>query len=359
MTRQTPSQAPVRCGGPGDALDAIPFMLGFYPTESLVMLCLSGPRCRFGPVLRFDLPDPAEEADVVTEALELLVNRTTCDRALLVVYTDEGSADPLAPLPRQELLLEARRQFNGAEVGIRDAVVVRHGRWWSLMCDDPLCCAPEGTVIEHDVPSAVELAYLAAGAPPPAKSRDTIVDSLRHRPSEPIAAELERLGSGALEAGPLLTQLREVVEHAMFSRRRGALDPVTIALLIWLVQHVAVRDEATEIPYADELHDAIGLWQEVFVACPDSHRPQVGAVLAVLAWETGGGALANVVIESVLTIDPGHKLSNLTLTLLSNGIRPDGRETRSQAESRARRLRRAGRRAQAGQRSRPRAGRRG
>ena len=368
MPRHTLNETRVRCGGPGDALDAIPWMLGFAPTESLVMLCLNGPRSQFGPVLRFDLPDPAVGPVLVAEALALLLERTTCREALLVVYTDQGSADPLSPLPRQELLLEARRQFGAVKVGIRDAVVARHGRWWSLLCDDPLCCPPEGTPIEHDVPSAVQLAYLSTGAFPPMPSRGAITESLRQRPSDALMAELERLAGAApgLGTDTLMTQLRDVVEHANGRRARlgaGSLEPATIALLIFLVQHIPVRDEATEIPCDDELAEAVGLWQEVYVSCPDAYRPDVGGILAALAWEAGAGALATCACESVLEIDADHRLTLLITSLLANGIRPDPRDTRSQTEARARAAQRAARRAarrqRPGNRSRSRTAARG
>lgn len=332
MTRPRQSTS-VSCRGPGDALDAIPWMLGFAPTESLVLLCLHGPRSRFGPVIRFDLPAPAEESVVVAEALELLLQRTDCDHALLVAYTDEGSADPLAPLPRQGLLLEARAAFEAADIGVRDAVLARHGRWWSLLCDDPLCCAPEGTPIVRESPSAVELAYRSAGAIPPSSSRASLAETLCRRPDEAVTRELARLDALAgpesdpgLRPDALVAQLHEILAHDAARRAASVhapLEPAMTALLIFLVQDVAVRDAATEAPPDDELSAAVSLWREVYTACPDARRPQVGALLAVLAWQGGCTALATCACESVLAIDPAHNLARLTATLIANGIRPD------------------------------------
>ncbi len=46
----------VRVSGPQGIIGSIPYLLGFHPEESLVMLCLRGERNRMGPVLRIDLP---------------------------------------------------------------------------------------------------------------------------------------------------------------------------------------------------------------------------------------------------------------------------------------------------------------
>ena len=331
MPRQTPNnQTRVRCGGPGDALDAIPWMLGFVPTESLVMLGLCGPRLQFGPVLRLDLHDPEIDEVIIAELLEIIVGRNVCDQVILVVYTDRGSSDPLALLPRQALLQAASTRFEAVGIGVRDAVVARHGRWWSLLCDDPLCCAPEGTAIAHEIPSAIELAYRSAGVIPPMPSREALVDSLRLRPAAAVEVELGRLAAlgPGFQSGSLETQLRDIVGRDLGRRGAQPLEPAVIALLIFLVQHVAVRDAATELPYAGELAAAVALWREVYVATPEHYRPQVGAVLAVLAWEAGASALAACACESVLALDPGHKLSRLTLSLVGSGIRPDPRLSR-------------------------------
>ncbi len=56
--------------GPGDVAVMIPYLLGFQPLESLVLVALEGARKRFGPVLRVDLVD---DPDLRREQVERIV----------------------------------------------------------------------------------------------------------------------------------------------------------------------------------------------------------------------------------------------------------------------------------------------
>lgn len=55
MMHPAPHAAAVKVDGQAGALGAAAALLGFHPTDSLVLLCLSGPRRRIGPVIRIDL----------------------------------------------------------------------------------------------------------------------------------------------------------------------------------------------------------------------------------------------------------------------------------------------------------------
>ena len=80
----------VKISGPADILGVLPHRLGFHPTESLVVVCLEGPRNRDRLVMRFDLP--AEECDDALVGLVLeRVRAMNATGALLVVYTEQPS----------------------------------------------------------------------------------------------------------------------------------------------------------------------------------------------------------------------------------------------------------------------------
>ena len=50
------STPPIKVSGPAEILGTIPVLLGFHPEDSLVVVGLSGPQLRVGPVARADLP---------------------------------------------------------------------------------------------------------------------------------------------------------------------------------------------------------------------------------------------------------------------------------------------------------------
>src|ERR1700712_3745100 len=81
----------VRLTGRRGLLAAIPAMLGFHPEESLVMICLSGPRRRVGPVIRIDLDDPAgrDRSGAAGPVSQFLAHALRySDEVALVCYTD-------------------------------------------------------------------------------------------------------------------------------------------------------------------------------------------------------------------------------------------------------------------------------
>src|SRR5688500_5602070 len=124
-------------------LQAIPYLFGFAPRESLVLLGLRGPRKRVMFQLRVDLPRDVVDAELVSDhVVDVLLRQDGVDHVLVVLYGDE-------PGPPTELdralweVLEDRMDDEGAPVDVVAAMVVRGDRWWSLDCVDPRCCPAE------------------------------------------------------------------------------------------------------------------------------------------------------------------------------------------------------------------------
>ena len=124
----------IRLGGPSDILAVLPYQLGFHPRDSLVVVSLHG--TRMGLVQRIDLP-PAEHAAAAVEAMLPALLREAPDGVLLLGYErTEGEACPWS----RPWLTPA----DEAGLAVRDRIVVRDGRWFSLQCDDPSCCPAGG-----------------------------------------------------------------------------------------------------------------------------------------------------------------------------------------------------------------------
>ena len=72
---QLSEPARVRLSDPADLAAAIPYLLGFPPEESLVVISLRGPRKRIGLTMRWDLPDESLDDDFAEQiALRLAAN---------------------------------------------------------------------------------------------------------------------------------------------------------------------------------------------------------------------------------------------------------------------------------------------
>src|SRR4051812_49810640 len=84
----------VRMSDPGEIAAAVPYLLGFRPEESVVLVALGGPSGgRLGLIVRVDLPAPEDAA----EAAEVAANGIATDRpaGVLVLIVSEAPDEPL------------------------------------------------------------------------------------------------------------------------------------------------------------------------------------------------------------------------------------------------------------------------
>lgn len=83
MSEPASTPTTVRLAGVEGLLSAIPTMLGFEPSNSLVVACMSGERNRLGPIIRLDLDSlHGEEANLKRMVAQY------AERAIVVVYAD-------------------------------------------------------------------------------------------------------------------------------------------------------------------------------------------------------------------------------------------------------------------------------
>src|SRR5689334_6453174 len=116
---------------PADLLAAVPYLFGFHPADSVVLVGLDDRRVAFQA--RADLVTPA--APVAEQLAEVLV-RQGLRQALIIGYGPAARADPMV----RALIAELAR----AGVVTREALRVAGGRYWSYTCTVPECCPPDG-----------------------------------------------------------------------------------------------------------------------------------------------------------------------------------------------------------------------
>ena len=152
MTSTDPPQLTVR--STADLISAVPYLLGFHPVESLVLLAMRGTRIVF--VARGDLPEPGKPAELrqAAEYLAAVISRQGVDAVTIIGY---GPPNRVTPAVDE---MEAMAQRAG--LMIFDALRVTDGRYWSYRCDEPRCCPPEGIPFDPAT-SAVAAAATFAG----------------------------------------------------------------------------------------------------------------------------------------------------------------------------------------------------
>lgn len=152
---------------PAELADALPYMLGFHPSDSLVLVAVHGEGGRFGGRLRVGIPTaPAEWEDTARQVADCLIRgseRRGGKPDGIVVYLcqeprEEESGQRV--MTRLRPLAQRIRLACGAlDVPVLEALCLSEGRFWSYVCPDERCCPAEGTRL-----AAVGTSVMAATA---------------------------------------------------------------------------------------------------------------------------------------------------------------------------------------------------
>lgn len=306
-----PLTAPsARIRRPEDLLAAVPYLLGFHPADSAVVLGIAGGQLTFAA--RADLPAPGEAPEALADHLAAVLARQRVRAAVLVGY---------GPAERVEPALTALRAV--LPIDVYDVLRVTEGRYWSYTCANPECCDPAGTPFDVSTsPVAAAATYAGAVALP---DREALVariapvdgagrESMR-RATVRARERLARDPSAVLPTGE--AAVRAAIERY---RSGGALTDDEVAELTVLLRSVPVRDRAWREITEPEPH--VRLWADVLRrAEPDLAAPPA-SLLAFAAWRAGDGALAAVAVERALACDPGYSLARLLADILRAGTPP-------------------------------------
>ena len=363
---------------PGDMVDALPFLLGFFPSDSIVALGLQGPRRRQGGTVRIDIPDPSVWPQAAEEVARFLVALSEHrDRApdAVILYL---CRDPAPGRSGREVCEELRplaallaAAFRAAGIPVHDSLCVSAGRWWSYSCDNASCCNEEGTPVER--PGSTP-AVAAAAAYAGIQVRGSLKEL--HRELDPVVTPSADAQLRAFEqAIPALVgelgrrggreEVRErtveLVDAAVSRFRAGAeeLPPVEAARLILGLQDRMARDRAAEWLDPPDVEHAQRLWRFLARRCAVPFENQAAAPLSLLgwtAWVTGDQVTARVALGRALAADPDYTFAQLLYQAVNSGAEPHELCATLRDERRSRLRRGAGRRP--GEHGRGRRGRR-
>src|SRR5262245_28363901 len=99
----TPLRPRLHRDDPGTLIAAMPGMLSFPPTDSIVLVTYTGePELCLESVLRLDLPGPEHVADAAHQLCLVAANHDA--RVVEVLVLGGGGADPPAALPHRDLV---------------------------------------------------------------------------------------------------------------------------------------------------------------------------------------------------------------------------------------------------------------
>lgn len=362
MNSTEPARLSVR--SPADMVAAVPYLLGFHPADSVVVVAIRGRRVVF--VARGDLPAPGADPGPAARHLAQVVARQDADAATVVGY---------GPAARVTSVVDAIGDaLTAIGVVVLDALRVTEGRWFSYLCAEPSCCPAEGRPYDpaaSQVSAAAvfagqvalpDRAALAAQVSPldgpvrlamrraTGRARLRLAaltgrsSTLSGSPMGGATADGSEPGglspvpadgpgsagqSPVADGGPgsggepraVRTAGTAAVRAAFRRQRRGErLDDDEMAWLTVLLAHVPVRDHAWS--RTDGRDEDISLWTDVLRRAEPDLIAAPGCLLAFAAWRSGHGALAAVALERVLSAHPGYSLAVLLDEALRRGLAP-------------------------------------
>lgn len=336
----------VRISDPGEIVAGIPHLLGFRPEESVVLISLRGPSSgRVGLTVRADIPPPAH-IPALTRALTHSI-RTDRPAGVLVAVVSEAPDEPLlgrvrptgAPpsaevdLPHRRLVRRMTSNLTDAGIPVRDALLVRGGRWWSYECTRR-CCSPEaGTPLPGGV-TELEVASVAAGTVV-AGGREELADRIAPLGGHAWAATSAALATVAA-ARAARTEERgwpavaeearaQIVEAVAACRPGGDADRLpddVVAGALWGLSDPRVWDICVELTLGPDAHAAEALWVECTRRGPSPLDAPPATLVAISAWLRGDGAMANVALDRALDSDPDHSLARMLRAALTSCLPP-------------------------------------
>ena len=159
---------------PSDLLIAIPFLLGFTPANSLIVVSIKGQTVDL--TMRSDFPPQDKYSEVADELLAQLGSHKA-EEILLVAYLP-------AELDFKSNFLKQLFTDLNKSIPVRDFVVVSEERWRSLSCVDDECCPIEGRTLPEISTSLLAAEEVAAGNLMPLQSEEELIASIAFAPSE-------------------------------------------------------------------------------------------------------------------------------------------------------------------------------
>jgi hypothetical protein len=366
---------------PAELADALPYLLGYRPEDSIVLVALHdrGGRGRFGGRARLGIPtnedDWASAARQLAHGLITGSERRGAKPEQIVAYVcqepakGETGQQVMQRLARLAGLL--RTECGRLDVPVIEALCISDGRFWSYCCPSEGCCPPDGLPMGLPGTSVLAAAATYAGL----QVRGTLRE-LRARllPWETAAAPEQEivLDTTSLAQVPRMLDAAgraDVAEEAMELAERvmtrfAEAPPVSgplqadlrddellgheeAATLILALQDRSTRDRAAEWMEAEEAGPALRLWRALARRCVGPYSEHAAAPLTLVgwvAWSSGDEIEAREALAMALGADPDYLFARLLHQACNEGLDPESirRCLRTERDHRAARSATAG-----------------
>ena len=305
-----------------DLITAVPFLIGFKPADSLVLISIRDGE--IGMAMRIDIP-----LAISSEEIEMLVQhfrRDDAQSALLVAYMPSERFDG------DLLLISIGAALIREGITIQESIVVIDGRYRSIICRDPSCCPPYGISMPTIENSQYAAEHVIAGIPMPYENISELIGSIsatRDFDSSEWCAEvsLYAVDENLDDERELGVVRRDGVESMQllldeFRLGRGPTDRNLCARLIGRMSDVQVRDFALGIHSEDTYDLYFAMWRELLRMAPPGFIAPIACVVAAMAYENGDGALAQKAVDRAIADGESYPLAGLLRRVFNAGWPP-------------------------------------
>jgi Domain of unknown function (DUF4192) len=305
---------------PHDLLAAIPFLIGYHPENSLVLISLKDDQ--IGMAMRADLP-----IEVSPESYDLLASHIARDGAsgaFIVAYLPDDLLDS------DPILINASAALMRADIEVKESLVVWGNRFRSMLCSDATCCPPEGSAIPTIDTSRIAAEHVIAGHLMPFASVTDLVQSIAalptsHEDSWQDEVQSFWISSDAEEINELQRDgATAVIDLAgEYREGRGPEDRELVARVIGRMSDIQVRDFALG-SHTDETADSYWrMWRDLLVIAPRGFVAPIATIFASMAYERGEGAIAHKALDRAFTDDDQYSLTLLLRRVFTAGWPPE------------------------------------
>jgi hypothetical protein len=345
---------------PAELADALPYLLGYRPEDSIVLVALHDRdgRGRFGGRARLGIPANADDwpsaarqlAHGLVTGSERRGARPESMVAFLCQEPRKGESGRQVMERLKPLAQRLRVECGSLDVTVVEALCISDGRYWSFCCDNAVCCPPEGAPMGLPGTSVLAAAATYAGIQvrgtlrelrarllpwenAAALEQETALDTaslalvpriLDDAGRADVADEtlqlagriLDRFAGAQPVSGMLLADLRddELLAHDEAAR------------LILGLQDRATRDRAAEWMEGDEAGPALRLWRSLARRCVGPYGEHAAAPLTLagwVAWSTGDELEAREALAMALGADPDYLFARLLHQACNEGLDPE------------------------------------
>ncbi|MFE0512534.1 DUF4192 domain-containing protein [Streptomyces sp. NPDC058964] len=356
----TAHESQVTLRTPAELADALPYLLGYRPEDSIVLVALHdrGGRGRFGGRARLGIPASTDDWEPVARQLaQGLVagsERRGARPEQMVAYVcqepakGESGRDVMRRL--RPLAQRLRTECGRLDVPVIEALCISDGRFWSYCCPNAGCCPDEGSPMGLPGTSVLAAAATYAGIQVRGTLRELRSRLLPWETSAALEQEivLDTVGMAVVprilddttrgdvaEATVGLAE-RVIKRFAAVSAVSGAL-PADLrddelltheeaAALILGLQDRTTRDRAAAWMEGDEAAPALRLWRALARRCVGPYGEHAAAPLTLagwVAWSTGDDLEAREALAMALGADPDYLFARLLHQACNEGLDPE------------------------------------